>query len=179
MPHNPSALQTAAELEASGWSPKIHTSDCGATVPVWLYCHGFRRGSRLTAQMPLQVYNHGLDPAAVALLPGQPVDHYLQAVREIDRLPAQDQAHHHVELSARMMHFTRSTKLWGILPPVASTAGIHLVLTDWRTRGDGHIVVQGAVLASGLLTPDAVEEAAQMAMNNHLLKNRADVPVGF
>lgn len=177
MPHNPSAEQNAAKLEASGWSPTIHTFECGPTVPVWLYCHGYRRGPRLTAQMPLQIYNHGLAPETIALLPGLPVDNYLQAVREIDRLPNQDQAQHHIELSARMMHFTRSTKLWGVLPSAASTAGIHIVLTDWKTWAEDHIVVQGAVLAADVLTPDVVEEVARMAMTIHLSKNPEDAPV--
>lgn len=177
MTNQPRGDKFATQILASGWgADQDQTPGNPEVVPFWLYSHGYHCGSRLMAQLQKDLYDNGIPREELAGLPADPGTAYKAALQHYERTVDSQKEAQHQRLIAVMFNYTRSSKLWEVLPNHKYAHGNHIVLLDWFTRSNVHVLVQTAVLQPTPLTPEQVAAAGKLAMDNHLAKFPNDVP---
>ncbi|MCU9529338.1 hypothetical protein [Pseudomonas mosselii] len=162
----------------SGWKPDQNSIPENAeAVPVWMYSHGYHSGSRLISQLFKEAFDNGIPPEALADLPADPGSAYKAAIQQLERAPADQKEAQHQRLTAAMINFAQNSNLWKILKCQDQITGFHIVLVDWFTRSNVHVLIPTAIMQPTPLSPDQIATAAKMAMDNHLGRYPKDVPV--
>ncbi|HFL7937929.1 hypothetical protein IYR97_26250 (plasmid) [Pseudomonas fulva] len=160
-----------------GWRPDQNlATDNPEAVPVWFYSHGYLSGSRLISQLLKDVFVNGVPPEALVDLPADPGNAYKAAIKQLERAPADQKEAEHQRLTAAMVNFAQSSNLWKILKSQDEITGFHIVLVDWFTRSNVHVLIPTAIMQPTPLSPDQIALAAKMAMDNHLCRYPKDVP---
>lgn len=174
---NPSLASLMEQAIEKGWVPDKNQSDGNPVfVPVWLYSYGYEAGCRVHGQLIKDVHDNGLPKDLLASLTLNPGDAYVGMVDIVDSLQGGSSERDNQMLIALMFNYTRSTRLWSTLPSYNSVPGIHVVLVDWYTRSNQHILVQAASIQPGLMTPQQIADASRMAMEAHLARHPNERP---
>lgn len=174
---NPKLASLMEQAVAKGWVPdKNQSEDDHVFVPVWLYSYGYEAGCRVHGQLIKEVHDNGLPKDLLASLTLNPGDAYLGMVDIVDSLPGGSTEQDNQMLIALMFNYTRNSLLWNTLPHHSSVPGIHVVLVDWYTKSNQHILVQAASKQPGLMTPQQIAKTSRMAMEAHLARHPKEKP---
>lgn len=167
-----------AKAAAKGWGAINDCPPAGfEVIPVWFYSHGYHTGGRLISQVQKDAYENGLSADVTASFEAIPGDAYLAIANEFDATPEECRGEIHQPMTARMIHYSRNSKLWKMLPHYTQTPGVHLILMDWHSVSNKQVVVQAAILQADLLTPQEVAELSKEVIGAHVARHPYDKPV--
>ncbi|MDL2189556.1 hypothetical protein P5706_35880 [Pseudomonas sp. ChxA] len=173
----PKTAEMMQQVLAKGWAPDENLpAENLEFVPVWIYSYGYEAGCRLHGQMLKAIYENGLPQDFLSSLTLNAGDEYANKLAIFDTRSSGATEEDKQNLLAHMFNFTRGTRLWGTLPSYTMVPGVHVVVVDWNTRSNGHVLVQAGAIQAELMTPHQVTNAAQLAMEAHLARHPSDRP---
>jgi hypothetical protein len=164
--------------KAAGWQAHLPPESASETaVPVWLYSVNANTGPRLFAQLYLSAYRDGgykgEIPRGV-----KPCDVFAAAVAEYDALnnpapPIEMQQ----QLIAAQLHYAKTTRTWGMLPPLNQAPGLHFVVFDWLDKKGVRQMRPAAAVGAQPLSPEALSEMYVKILAMHLANTPEEGPV--
>ncbi|HDS0957158.1 hypothetical protein [Pseudomonas putida] len=176
-PKHTAAEAFSSQALKSGWKPDQNAiPENSEVVPVWMYSHDYHSGSRLISQLLKEAFVNGVPSESLADLPTDPGSAYKAAIQQLVRAPADQKEAKHQLLTGAMINFAQHSNLWKILKSQDQMTGFHIVLVDWFTQSNVHVLIPTAIMQPTPLSPDQIALAAKMAVDNHLSRYPKDVP---
>lgn len=170
-----------ARFAQGGW--QSHAAALGANpVRFWLYSYSLEHGSRLVSQIGTELHRDIL--AGTGMIADlvrdfdEPWNALAGAIEMFDQATKAGQQTEQVrQILALMLGFyARSTKTFGLIPPLSEVPGSHFVVIDWKAKDGGKMLRPAHLHQDGPLSGEQLQEFAQYVISIHLQNRPGDAP---